>query len=117
MTEGYPWDDDPRVMRQFKHNWRGMPLRSDWNNRPYIRDCPLCTSCGYRFYVHDFTYRGTVLVNGQPAPLMVHQICWNCFKWDSDPGAMEHCCASLERATSVGTTYRAPALKNVGSSR
>lgn len=115
--EAYPWDDEPRVMREFKHSWRGMPLRTDWNNRPFLRDCPLCPSCGYRFYDHCFVYRGGVLVNGKPAPLMQHQICWNCFMWDSDPGRMEACFTSMERTTAVGTAKRTPELKMVGGGR
>lgn len=117
MDHEHLWDDDPRVMRQFRRSWRGMPLRSDWNNRPYLAHCKQCIACGYRFYSQDFTYRGKVLVNGQPAPLMEHETCWNCFMWDTDPGHMEACFGMLERASVAGPVRRTPELKSVGGGR
>ena len=117
MDFEYPWTDEPRTQREFKRSWRGMPLRSDWNARPYLRSCKQCTACGYRFYQNDFTYCGKVLVNGQAALPMEHDICWNCFMWETEPGQMDACCRSLDRGSTVGPTKRTPELKAVGGGR
>lgn len=116
-NEAYPWVDDlaHHTERQFRRSWRGMPLRSDWNNRPGMMGCKTCVSCGYRWNQHDFTYRGNVLVNGQEPPVMVHERCWDCFMWDTQPERMERCFVALERG-SVGTKH-APELKTLGGAR
>lgn len=112
----YPWGDEPsHVETRYRRTWRGMPLRSEWNASPSLLHCRTCAHCGYKWDQHDFTYRGGARVNGQEPPVMVHEVCWNCFMVETKPGEVEACWGSLERKA-TGTT-RAPELRALGGGR
>jgi len=117
LAEDYPWDDDGRsVVREFRRNWKGMPLRSEWNTGPLRRNCQTCTSCGYRWDDIDFTYRGGVLVNGQPAQVSVHRTCWNCFMCENEPHQVRKHWEAVDRsnAPAVAARKETPKLKTLG---
>ena len=113
----YPWNDaGTGVEREYLRNWRGMPLRTDWNAGPLRRNCRTCTSCGYRWDDVDFTYRGAVLVNGEPAPVMLHKICWNCFMCETQPHQVRKHWEAVDRSSSGTPAARkeTPRLKTLG---
>jgi hypothetical protein len=115
MSEhAYPWEDDfSHVERAFKHTWRGM-RRDEWNASPSLRGCQICPSCGYRWDEIDFTYRGLVLRNGEPAPLQVQLVCWNCWMLESQSDAVARMWDAADRPAVGAGSSKVQGLKSLG---
>lgn len=116
-TEGaYPWDEEfHHTERQFRRSWCGMPLRSEWNASPFRRFCKTCLHCGYKWDAFDFRYRANTRVNGQPAPLLDHEVCWNCHQVETRPEDMRRLWDQLDRPATG--TKRIAELKQLGGDR
>ena len=100
--------------REYLRNWRGMPLRTEWNASPSLKHCQTCKSCGYKWDEVDFTYRGAVFVNGNPPPVAIHQTCWNCFQCETNHEQTRKFWESADKPQVGSTSKKAAELKPLG---
>lgn len=116
MNEKYPWDNEPHAEREYLRNWHGMPSRFDWNNRPTMRHCQQCRSCGYRWQTFDFTYRTLDKLNGESNPAMTHDICWNCYQCETNHAEVKRIWDGVDEARkSPVAEKKLGSLKSVGA--
>lgn len=114
--EAYPWPDEGHsTEREYLRNWKGMPLRTEWNASPFRKGQQTCTSCGYKWDQLDFTYRGAVLVNGQQPEVALHPICWNCFMCENEPHQARQYWDTYDKPRVGSTAKKTPQLKTMGS--
>jgi hypothetical protein len=113
--EAYPWPDEGHsTEREYLRNWKGMPLRSEWNSSPSLKHCQTCTSCGYKWDQVDFTYRGAML-NGEAPAVAVHRICWNCFQCETNHEQTRKFWEAVDKPQTGSTAKKTPQLKTMGS--
>ena len=114
--DAYPWDNEPHTEREYLRNWKGMPSRFDWNNRPYMKHCQECKSCGYRWQAIDFTYRSFDKLNGKPGEVRTHNVCWNCYQCESNPMEVKKFWEKVDDDKPRQVEKKAgPSLKSIGS--
>jgi|GEM_PF-6062703 len=113
----WPEDEHATVQREFKHNWKGMPSRSEWNSSPGSIGCQTCTGCGYRWNHFDFTYDTGALLNGKLMGPTTNQLCWNCYMVETQPRQVAKWWDIIDRNRSPGAAAKAkdaPRLKTLG---
>lgn len=113
--ESYPWPDGGHsTQRECLRNWRGMPLRTEWNASPFRSHQQVCESCGYKWDQVDFTYRGAVLVNGEAPPTAIHRVCWNCFQCETNHEQTRKFWEAVDKPQVGSVAKKTPELKQMG---